>query len=30
MLRNLGSKPVLTTVVTGWQQPAWEIAGDFK
>jgi surface antigen len=29
MLSNLGSGPTLNTVVTGWQQPAWQVAGDF-
>jgi surface antigen len=30
MLSNLASGPALSTVVTGWQQPAWEVAGDFR
>jgi hypothetical protein len=29
MLSNIGSAVSLSTVVNGWQQPAWEVAGDF-
>ena len=29
MLANIGSGVSLSTVVSGWAQPAWEVAGDF-